>query len=420
MLATGVLLAGTIGCSVIIKEVALRNPKVQSFLDNPQPDRTITHTGTVERIGAGDAQITVLYVTGNYYEMGYQHGKLFGPQIKQAVQDILTGFQQLVAKPLRKAPFVSPKEATPAINSVLDQAWEKLAPYTPQEDLDEMQGLADGAGIPVEVIHRMHAVPDLTETSCSALFARGAATRDRHSYQLRILDYGKQFKLYERPLITVYRPANGNAFVNVGWIGFIGVVSGINEKNVAVSEMGFGNPARETLHGIPMPFLLKNVLRYADTADQAAALVRAAKRTNSYVYLFGDRHGNAVATVSSAWTYSAYRPNEQDVIETGGRRIRQFRDVLYAGHYEEKQGNFIEKHLGDFNVATIEDLSREIAMKSNLHTVIYDLTDSKIWVANRNATERAADRPYVEFTLSTAWVKNLPPATNAVASTPSW
>ena len=46
-------------------------------------------------------------------------------------------------------------------------------------------------------------------------------------------------------------------------------------------------------------------------------------------------------------------------------------------------------------------------MKSNLQTVIYDLTADRIWVANRKDRIRAADRPYVEFSLADAWSKSL-------------
>ena len=48
-------------------------------------------------------------------------------------------------------------------------------------------------------------------------------------------------------------------------------------------------------------------------------------------------------------------------------------------------------------------MARQIAMKSNLHTVIYDLTEQKLWVANRTATTRASDRPYVAFAAADAW-----------------
>jgi hypothetical protein len=58
---------------------------------------------------------------------------------------------------------------------------------------------------------------------------------------------------------------------------------------------------------------------------------------------------------------------------------------------------------GKIDVSAIQDLARQIAMKSNLQTVIYDLTADKIWVANRKDNVRAADRPYVEFSLADAW-----------------
>jgi len=44
-------------------------------------------------------------------------------------------------------------------------------------------------------------------------------------------------------------------------------------------------------------------------------------------------------------------------------------------------------------------------MKSNLQTVIYDLTADRIWVANRKENVRASDRPYVEFSLADGWGK---------------
>ena len=55
----------------------------------------------------------------------------------------------------------------------------------------------------------------------------------------RILDFGAGAGLEKHPLITVYhstRPGE-NTFVNVGWMGFLGLVSGMNEKRVAVSEI---------------------------------------------------------------------------------------------------------------------------------------------------------------------------------------
>lgn len=391
------------GCGYIAKEALLNNPRVQSVLDKPTYDHTLTHTGTVATVGSGEDAITVLYVTGTPYEMGYQHGQLLGEQVRATIRNVEAGELRLLPKVLRNSAWLNGREKQDIVNELLDRAWDQLRPFTPRADLEEMAGLAAGSGVPLRVIHRMHAIPDLGETSCSGMVASGAATRDQHVYQLRILDYGANFSLQQRPLITVYRPLDGQPYINIGWIGFIGVVSGMNRAGVGLSEMGFGNPPGETLRGMPMPFLLKNVLRYANSAAEGTALVRAAPRTNSYIYFLGDRAGHAVGLITSAQHCEVHVANETDKFTVGKHVLPQYKDVIYAGHYDEKQAELTGKLQGTFDLATIQDLARQIAMKSNLHTVIYDLTADKFWVANRHDTTRAADRPYVEFDAGAAW-----------------
>ncbi|MEI6083777.1 MAG: C45 family peptidase [Verrucomicrobiota bacterium] len=397
------VLFGLTGCGYAAKEALFKNPRVQSILDKPTYDRTITHTGTVATVGSDEDAITVLYVTGTPYEMGYEHGKLLAAQVRATISDVEAGELRLLPKVLRTAAWLSGREKKDIINDLLDRAWEELRPYTPRDDLEEMAGLAAGSGVPLRVIHRMHAIPDLGETSCSGMVAFGDATRDHHVYQLRILDYGANFGLQQRPLITVYRPLDGQPFINIGWIGFIGVISGVNRAGVGLSEMGFGNPPGETLRGTPMPFLLKNVLRYANSAPEGATLIRAAPRTNSYIYFLGDRQGHALGLITSAQHCEIHAANELDKLTVGKHVLPQFKDLVYAGHYDEKQAELTGQLQGTFDLATLQDLSRQIAMKSNLHTVIYDLTAAKFWVANRKDTTRAADRPYVEFDAGAAW-----------------
>ena len=391
------------GCGTIVKVAILNTQKAKAMLGPRDHDYTVSREGHVEYIGDADNRITVLYVSGTPYEMGYQHGKLLGIEVRATIDDVIAGAEKFMPAFITKN--LSLAEKSVIINTILDKAWKRMEPYTPIEDLEEMRGLADGSGVNLAVIHRMHAIPDLGETSCSALIAKDSATANHHIYQLRILDYGANFKLWKRPCIIVYRPTNGNAFVNISWVGFVGVVSGMNQKGVAVSEIGYKNPPGETLAGEPMPFLLKNVLRYADTAEQGGAIIRAAPRTNSYIYFLGDSSGNAIGLVTSAQNFKSYRANENQIIYADKKQLPQFQDVIYAGHYSADQAKIIEAVHGSISVDVIQEMARKISMKSNLHTVIYDLTDHKIWVANRKENTRASDRPYVEFSLDSAWTK---------------
>jgi isopenicillin-N N-acyltransferase like protein len=405
-----------LGCGTVAKTLVMNNPKVEKILTEPKPDRLVTHTGHIENIGDDDDRITVLYVTGTPYEMGYEHGQLLAAQVRGTIQDVEAGADKFLPKELRTSNLVSARDKQAIIDELLDRAWQMMARYTPTEDLEEMAGLAAGSGIPLDMIHRMHAIPDVGETSCSGLVAKGSATRDGHVYQLRILDYGANFNLQRRPMITIYHPTtkNANQYATIGWVGFVGAVSGVNEKGVALSEMGFGNPPGETLSGEPMPFLLKNVLRYADTAEEGAAIIRAARRTNSYIYFLGDKHDDPIGMITSAQRCLAYHANDSDSLLVDGTTLPQFRDVVYGGHYEEKQAHLVHDMQGKIDVGAIQELARQIAMKSNLQTVIYDLTADRIWVANRKDKTRAAERPYVEFSLADAWDKS--PA--AIASAP--
>ena len=412
----------SLGCATVAKTLVMKNPKVEKILSDPPVDRTVTHTGHLEYIGDDDNRITVLYVTGTPYEMGYEHGVLLAAQVRDTIKDVQVGAGKLLPKILRNSKAISTRDKDQIVNEFLDRAWKMMARYAPKEDLEEMEGLAAGSGIPLDVIHRMHALPDVGETSCSGLVAKGGATQDGHVYQLRILDYGANFNLQRRPLITVYQPTtgNGNAYATIGWIGFVGAVSGVNAKGVALSEMGFGNPPGETLAGTPMPFMLKNVLRYADTAEDGAAIIRATRRTNSYVYFLGDKHNDPVGMVTSAQRCLAYHANEREELQVDGHAMPQFHDIVYGGHYEEKQEGLVRDMQGKIDVSGIQALAKQIAMKSNLQTVIYDLTADRIWVANRKENVRASDRPYVEFSLADGWGKAAAfAATNAAPKTAS-
>ena len=406
--AVGLCALMALGCGTVARDLVMNNPKVEKILTPPKSDLTVAHVGRVEYAGDADDRITVLYVSGTPYEMGYQQGRLLADQVRATIRDVQAGADKFLPKELRNSALISQHDKDGITGELLHRAWNMMAPYAPKEDLEEMAGLAAGSGVPLDLIHQMHAIPDVGETSCSGMVAKGSATRDGHVYQLRILDYGANFNLQRRPLITVYRPTtdNANQYVTIGWIGFVGAVSGVNEKGVALSEMGFGNPPGETLAGTPMPFLLKNVLRYANSANEAAAIIRAVRRTNSYVYFLGDKRDDPIGMVTSAQRCLTYHANESTTLAVDGETLPQFPDVVYGGHYEDKQAHLVEEMEGKMDVSAIQELARQIAMKSNLQTVIYDLTADKIWVANRKDTIRAADRPYVEFSLADAWNKS--------------
>ena len=100
-------------------------------------------TRTIARCGAGFLDdvdgYRVLHVTGEPYEMGYQHGALLKEEIRQNLDYVINvkGATKITFGPLTLSPRV-------AIESIVKHQ-EK---YIPQKYFDEMAGLSAASGVP--------------------------------------------------------------------------------------------------------------------------------------------------------------------------------------------------------------------------------------------------------------------------------
>ncbi len=345
--------------------------------------QTIATADVVEYIGDAENQITVVFLKGSPYEMGFIHGSLLKPQVRALYNSVLTA------------------AAKYANLFILDAAYQQMEPFIPQAYKDEMQGLADGAGVDVITVHRMHAIPDVSEMDCTFFAAWGSATVDGNLYQIRALDYAKDLHLQEHPAIFVCEPDSGNRFVNIGWLGFIGVVSGMNYEGITVSEIGESfDKANQTMAGEPMPFVLRDVLQYGTGLDQAVNIIRTAKRTSSFLYCAGDAK---IPEAKSFKTGASYFEVFSD--STGPNPF--LRDVVYfsmgvSSSWNAKVFNYLNPRHGGISAETGVNLMRDLGT-GDLHSVVYDPAHQKIWVANAGIDETDAfRRSFVEFDLTRA------------------
>lgn len=355
-----------------------------------------------------DGKVRVLYVSGTPYERGYQQGVL----LRKEVQDNLLSMHEKLLDKFR-------------FEELLDESYERQRPFIPQEYIDEMHGLAHGARIPLRVVHAIHALPEITEwggkrklkkvikdmmegvygTSCSNFSATGKATPDSTMYTVRILDWGlhKISKLHEYPLLTVSVPDKGIPSVNVGWAGFLGAVSGMNAQGITLGEMGYGDPEGETMRGTPMPFVLRDVLSYANNLSDVRKIIRSKPGTNSFVFLMSDgKNKSSELYVRDRFRFDVHKPGA--ALRDGDHLFPAIGDVLYGGHYQDR----MTKSLGDTHgTITPEVIMKEIvpaiAMPSNFQNVVYEPKGLQVWFNNaRGPKERAAEQPYTYFNFKKA------------------
>ena len=334
--------------------------------------------GALDTIGSGVDQVTVLYAGGTPYDIGYWHGSLLRSQVQDNVYTALA---------------VARAEAGP---TALRDAWNLLAPYVPQEFHEELQGLADGSGVPLSDLQEMHALPDLSEYHCSAFNAFGAATANGHMLQMRILDYSMNLGMQDNPLVIVATPSNGHRYVNISFAGFVGSIAGISSQGIGVSEMGDSfDYAHETLSGIPMPFLLRNIIAHATSVEEALAMIQTAARTSSYWYVVGDAEAaNAYTFRTSPTIFQYWGPGTEPY------PLPALTDVVYVGHYNDRLYADLSANWGGITPDVAISITRHNAMSSNLLDAVYDLNTQEVWVAYAEGLLPASGQQFAH--LSTA------------------
>ncbi len=157
----------------------------------------------------------------------------------------------------------------------------------------EITATVQAAGVPVEVLLTSHLV---IEPRCTAVFVPAAP--DRPASVARNMDFGPADLLAAATCLHVWRVPGCRAVAGVGWPGFSGVISGMNDAGVcACVLLNFtGNPLPP---GEPLPLRVRACLEQAGSAGEAAARFTAPPAPGSDHYvLFAD----ATTAVLAWWT----------------------------------------------------------------------------------------------------------------------
>ena len=341
----------------------------------------------------------VAMLQGSPLEVGFQHGKLLAKETRRVADSVLyvAGLYYTVTK---REWFLD----------TLRAAFKRLEPHVPQEYWDEIQGLANGSGLSPEEARLASIFPELFHCSGFALF--GKATAGGKLLHGRVLDYMMELGLQREAVVFVVKKKGAIPFANVGYAGFTGCVSGMNAEQVAFGEMG--GKGEGQWDGTPMGFLMRMGLERAKTLDDAIRIFREAKRTCEYYYVISDGKGpSAVGVAATPDRIEFIKPGEAHrrgapawapqegghagpplqppvadaVLMSAGTRLEE----LVKGA-KAKYGQFDEK-------AAIELMKRPVAMRSNLHDVLFVPQDLVFLVANAKGRSPACDQPYVRYSL---------------------
>lgn len=349
-------------------------------------------TRTIARCGAGWLETIgdypVLHLKGTPYEMGYQHGAL----MKAAATSNLGNINRMMTEKqlVKLGPVaIRPKDAVRSIESVQRK-------YVPAAYYEELAGVAAGSGQSFADVQTANFLPELFH--CSGFAIMNSATQDGTLYHGRVLDYAVDWGLQEHAVIIVMEPQDGIPFVNVSYAGFVGCVTGMNVEHVSIGEMGGGGIGHWT--GVPMAFLVREALQKGHSMTEAVAVFEKSKRTCQYFYVVADGETNEAVGMEASW-------NRFEVIPAGQKHALLPEAVadcalLSAGdRYRELVRRAKDGH-GKFTAeSALRLMDRGVAMKANLHNVLFEPQTTRFWVANAGSDKQpAAERPYQAFQLT--------------------
>jgi len=340
----------------------------------------------------------VLKLSGSPYQMGYQHGTLLRREVRASVKNILAFADQQL-----KVPGLGRLVA----RRRLDRAWKQMQPHVAERYLEEMQGLSDGARIPLKTLQRIHALPDLTSVACASSAVAGPATQDGRLIQIRNLDWAIGSNVQRYAALIVYEPTGKRPFVSIGWLGFIGVLSGISRSGISVAQIG-AETQDSNLGGLPMPFLLRRVLEESDDLKQAVKIIETGPRTVGYNYLVADAKARSAVALETTrqhsavfWMDSQSRLVRADYpldpvvrglqVEKSPEKTKAYQ-VRYRG-----QAQLLEKFYGKINPEIAMAIASAIAPSSNIQSVVYAYP--QLWVASAYRRRPAAWGAYLQVDL---------------------
>ncbi len=131
---------------------------------------------------------------------------------------------------------------------------------------------------------------------------------------------GRNFDFYvgdhfsENKIVSFENPADGFKFMSVTWGGFIGVVSGMNEKGLTVTI----NAAKSDIpsgSATPVSLVAREILQYAENISEAMEIAKKRKMFVSESFLIGSAEdGKAVIIEKTPDSIGLYDPGKNEII----------------------------------------------------------------------------------------------------------
>jgi hypothetical protein len=286
---------------------------------------------------AGELQIVnhvpVLVVAGTPEEMGEQIGVLAmrtAPRLKEIPKELLKQRQIEHLYPL------------------LIQVGKTMLPRFPENYRREMEAISKSSDVDADLLTVINTIDDLERIGgCSSITIGAEHSATGGPLMARNLDYYLPDYVPAYTLVTVYRPTGKLAFASVGFPGWLGVLSAMNEAGLTLATHQVTQSADHspsfTPDGTPMTLSFRRVMEECRTVAEAERLLRSVKRTTYLSIAVADTR-EAVVFELTPQSVVVRRPEDGMLICTNHFRSPELRVNTGCHRYEKlKEGGITGK-----------------------------------------------------------------------------
>jgi isopenicillin-N N-acyltransferase-like protein len=171
-----------------------------------------------------------------------------------------------------------------------------------------------------------HALQSLALVGCTSFSAWDEYTSDSTMLIGRNFDFYVGDKFSENKIVYFCKPTEGNKFAMITWAGFMGCVSGMNDKGITVTI----NAAKSdipTASATPISILAREILQYANTIEDAYAIAKKRKTFVSESLMIGSGSEHQTAIIEKSPTKTAlYETDKHEILCTNHYQSDSFKN----------------------------------------------------------------------------------------------
>lgn len=317
-------------------EINLRSQSSKVVCSIDSSSRTLDNNWAVKV----NDELYLCYTEGNPEERGYAYGALLQDLMYHQEKSLFDRMKETIDNELyrtflcRLARFYN----SGIIESLTDEQRREIYGLS-LADTHDFDYLADPfeRQLNLHAAHDIgHAMQDYMLVGCSSFVLNDSKTKDS------TLLFGRNFDFYcgdefaKTKVVSVTKPDSGYAFVSVTWGGMLGVVSGMNEKGLAICINASKLDVPKSV-AMPISMLVRHILIHCKNIDEAYEEAKKMKTFVAENIVIASREDNDMAIIEKS-------PEDIDLFRSPNKDM-----LLCTNHFQSEKFMKDERNLRNYN-----------------------------------------------------------------------